>query len=556
MRWFWLVLITAQMYCSAGAGSVDKYVNPVLPGDYSDPDATRVGSEFFLVSSSFANAPGLPILRSTDLVHWRVIGHALPELQPAAHYAMPRHGGGVWAPAIRHHGGKFVIYYPDPDRGIFRVEASNAAGPWSAPVLVDAAKGAIDPCPFWDDDGTGWLVHAWARSRAGISNVIVLKRLSDDGTKTIGPSTTIIDGDKMGLVATSNGLMPWLTTEGPKLYKRHGWYYVFAPSGSVQGGWQGVFRSRSIMGPYVGRDVLDQGSTEINGPHQGAWVTTVSGEDWFLHFQDAGAYGRRVWLEPMIWKNDWPVIGRDRSNTGRGEPVLTWRMPRAELSLEDREDDEFDNGPCALWQWNANPQEGWTGHTDEGGVLRLNSASYPANLWEDAAILTRKLPGERFTATTKLTFAPVALGERSGLVLYGRDYAWIGLEKGNNGIALVVVTRRAADQSGPEDHRVVLENAPPTIYLRMTVEPTTVAISPPGFQPFWPSMLKTSFAKVRFSYSTDNISFTPAGDPVDVPPGTWVGAQIGLFAVAPAGTPAYSSVRVGAADYDWIRFKR
>ncbi|HWU12462.1 MAG TPA: family 43 glycosylhydrolase, partial [Caulobacter sp.] len=145
------------------------YRNPVLAGDYSDPDVVRVGETYYLTASSFTNVPGLPILKSMDLVNWTLIGHALPWITPVAHHATPRRGGGVWAPAIRHHDGKFMIYYPDPDFGIFLVTATDPAGPWSAPVLVDDSKGAIDPAPFWDDDGQGWLVHGWARSRAGIA---------------------------------------------------------------------------------------------------------------------------------------------------------------------------------------------------------------------------------------------------------------------------------------------------------------------------------------------------------------------------------------------------
>jgi hypothetical protein len=245
------------------------YRNPVLVGDWSDPDVIRHGDDYYLVASSFTEAPGLPILHSRDLVNWTLLGHALPRVLPDAHYATPRRGGGVWAPAIRFHDGRFLIYYPDPDHGIFVVSATDPAGPWTAPQLVDATPGAIDPAPFWDEDGTGWLVHAYALSRAGQANRIVLKRLDPTGTKTLGPGQVIIDGDTLPPVQTSLGPRPWQTTEGPKLYKRDGWYYIFAPSGSVKGGWQGVFRSRSITGPYEGRDVMDQGHTAINGPHQG-----------------------------------------------------------------------------------------------------------------------------------------------------------------------------------------------------------------------------------------------------------------------------------------------
>ena len=527
------------------------YRNPVLAGDYSDPDVVRVGEDFYLTASSFTNAPGLPILRSKDLVNWTIIGHALPTVRPEAHFATPRHGGGVWAPAIRHHGGRFMIYYPDPDFGIFVTTATDPAGPWSEPVLVDASKGAIDPCPFWDDDGTGWLVMAWARSRSGVNNIITLKKLSADGTRTVGERIDIIDAGKMPPVRTSRGSMPWLTTEGPKLYKRDGWYYVFAPSGSVKGGWQGVFRARSLTGPWEGRDVLDQGRTEINGPHQGAWVTAPDGKDWFLHFQDTDSYGRRVWLQPMVWRAGWPVIGADADRDGIGEPVLGGRKPVAGQPLGVPEDDDgFDGRLSQAWQWNANPRDDWMSLDAAPGALRLKSISSPSNLWEAPAILTRKLPGERFTATVRLHFEPKAPGERAGLLMYGSDYAWIGLEKTAEGLRLVRVERAEAPALKPEAVAVGLPTAPADVVLRLTAQPVTVSDPPPSFSPYFPSMLRSRHAQVSFSYSLDGKTFTPLGHPFVSRPGRWVGAQLGLFAQAPSGTPSHVATSVGWADFD------
>jgi beta-xylosidase len=143
-----------------------RYENPVLAGDYSDPDTIRVGDTYYLTASSLTNVPGLPILTSKDLVNWTIIAHALPRNLPDAHYLVPRRGAGVWAPAIRHRDGHFMIYYPDPDHGIFVVTASDPSGPWSDPILVDDTKGAIDPAPFWDDDGSGWLLCKFASNNA------------------------------------------------------------------------------------------------------------------------------------------------------------------------------------------------------------------------------------------------------------------------------------------------------------------------------------------------------------------------------------------------------
>ncbi len=267
-----------------------------------------------MTSSSFEDVPGLPILHSKDLVNWKIIGHALKRQPPLEHFSIPRHGEGVWAPSLRFHNGEFYLYYPDPDFGIYLTKAKVATGPWSEPILVEAGKGLIDPCPLWDDDGSVYLVHAFAGSRAGIKSVIVVKKLNKAGTKVLDQGVLVYDGHELDP-----------TIEGPKFYKRDGWYYIFAPAGGVPTGWQLVLRSKNIYGPYERKVVMDQGNTPINGPHQGAWVTTQTGEDWFLHFQDRDAYGRVVHLQPMKWVNNWPVIGVDKIGLGKGEPVLFYK---------------------------------------------------------------------------------------------------------------------------------------------------------------------------------------------------------------------------------------
>jgi len=532
------------------------YANPVLAGDYSDPDVVRVGEDYYLTSSSFTDVPGLPILHSRDLVNWTLIGHALKRLPPNDHYRIPRRGGGVWAPAIRQHGGRFLIYYADPDLGIFVVTASDPRGPWSDPVLVDDTRGAIDPCPFWDEDGTGWLVHAFARSRAGKANLVVLKRLDPEGTRTLDAGTVVIDGEAMGPVETSLGPRPWQTTEGPKLYERDGWYYIFAPSGSVKGGWQGVFRSRSIGGPYEGRNVMDQGSTPINGPHQGAWVTTPSGEDWFVHFQDRDSYGRIVHLQPLIWRDGWPVIGADPDGDGRGVPVARYRKSRGPTGdpVAPVADDEFDGALSLAWQWGSNPGLDWA--SVEDGRLRLKSTSGASDLYEVGAILSQKLPALSFTATTLMRFQPLRDGERAGLAIHGRNYAWIGLERGVNGTR--IAQRSKADPTPGTAEAVSLgpQLAGDRLWLRLSVSPIEVTVPPPDFTPYWPSMLRETHARTQFSYSLDGVIFVPLGAAFDGLSGRWVGAQIGLFTQAGSGTPAATATTVGHADFDWFRITR
>lgn len=530
------------------------YMNPVLQGDYSDVDAVRVGDDYYLTSSSFTNVPGLPILRSRDLVNWTIIGHAVERNVPDGHFSTPRRGGGIWAPAIRYHDGKFMVYYPDPDYGIFLVTATDPAGPWTAPVLVDSTKGAIDPAPFWDDDGKGYLAFAYAGSRAGINNIIALKELNAEGTATVGEVKHIIEADKLPPVETSQGMMPWFTTEGPKLYKRGDYYYIFAAAGSVKGGWQGVFRSKSIEGPYEGRSVMDQGATEFNGAHQGAWVDTPGGQDWFLHFQDADTYGRRVLLEPMVWGDDgWPLIGERQPGKVYGQPVLRWAKPDvpAQPIAVPVANDEFEDGFNLAWQWSANPGEDWV-DTSVKGKLRLKSISSSANLWEAGNMLTQKLPGGAFTVTTEMSMTPhpALPGERAGLLVLGYDYGWIGLENTGDGVKLVQVTRPRSNVGGAETALTAPVKVEGPVWVRARFDPVTVAEAAPFFPNYWPSMLRSTHAKITFSYSLDGETFTPIGKGYQSTQGRWVGAQIGLFAQAPTGTPVNVATKVGYAEFE------
>jgi len=508
------------------------YQNPVLFADYSDPDAVRVGDDFYLVSSSFHSTPSLPILHSKDLVNWTIINHVLPAQPPLDHFSVVHHGEGVWAPAIRYHAGKFWVFYPDPDYGIYFSTAINPSGEWTPPQLVEGGKGLIDPCPFWDDDGQLYLIHGWARSRAGIANLLTLQKLSPDGTKVLDAGEVIIDGNK---------IPNWTTLEGPKFYKRDGFYYVFAPSGGVTGGYQAVFRATNIYGPYEHRIVLDQGKTTINGPHQGAWVDTPTGEDWFLHFQDRGAYGRVVHLEPMIWRDDdWPVIGDDPNHTGKGEPVMVHAKPnvgRTYPTTAPQTSDEFDGQTLGLqWQWNANPRDDWASLSAHPGFLRLacvpapktRGNGTPANnsLYDAPNFLLQKFPAPEFTVTTRLQFAHAAGGEFAGLAVFGFDYALLGLRHTADGFRLVYVVNQGANRGAEEREVAGLDTTNSAVYLRVTVG---------------------SGALCQFAYSFDNQTFMPVGESFQASGDRWIGAKVGLIASAPS-----SATKTGYADCDWF----
>jgi beta-xylosidase len=501
------------------------YKNPVLYADYSDPDVVRVGSDYYLTSSSFSSVPGLQILHSKDLVNWSIIGTALPVQLPRDRYDQVQPGNGVWAPALRFYKGEFYLYYPDPDLGIFVTKAKNPAGPWSVPVCVKAAKGWIDPCPLWDEDGRAYLVHAFAGSRAGIKSVIHVSEMAPDGLSLIGDDKLVFDGHK-----------DHPTIEGPKFYKRHGYYYIFAPGGGVTAGWQVALRSKSVFGPYEDKIVMAQGKSKTNGPHQGAWVDTPDGkQDWFLHFQDQGAYGRVVHLQPMTWQNDWPIVGLDPDGDGTGEPVQTYRKPAVpgKVALATpATSDEFAAQTLGLqWQWQANPQPAWYSLTAAPGSVRLAAAPRPAdyqNFWQVPSLLVQKLPAESFTATTKLTFSPKAQGEKAGLVMMGMDYAYLAATYRGGKLELAQIVCLKADKGGPETTSapVTIPSGQP-LYLRVAVRPE---------------------AKCQFSYSLDGQQFTPLGAEFPAREGKWVGAKMGVFCLSPG--PAATA---GYADVDWWR---
>lgn len=508
------------------------YRNPVFYADYSDPDAIRVGDDYWLTASSFCHAPGLPILHSRDLINWTLVNHALPALVPADHFAQPRHGQGVWAPAIRHHAGRFWIFYPDPDFGLYVITADDPRGAWSAPILVKGGKGLIDPCPLWDDDGSVYMIHGWAKSRSGICNLLTLHRLSPDATRVIDDGKIIIDANQMP---------GWRTLEGPKLYKRDDYYFISAPAGGVAEGYQAIFRARDIWGPYESRVVLEQGSTPVNGPHQGAWIDTPAGEHWFFHFQELPAYGRVVHLQPMRWRADgWPVMGDDPDDDGKGQPVLVHAkpaLPAQPFAVPARSDDFSAPALGLQWQWQGTPQTGWYSLTARPGALRLACVAARASdtHWLTPQLLMQKFSAPAFTATVALGFNPAQDGDSAGLMVFGHDYAWLGLTRREGRVALALHVCANAHKEGRETVAAV---APPGLALALEHDDGASRTS------LQLRVIVSAGASCQFAYSVDGRTFTQIGAAFQAKSSYWVGAKVGVFA---ASAPGVASA--GHADF-------
>ena len=515
------------------------YTNPVINADYSDPDVCvgPSGEDYYMTASSFQCTPGLPILHSRDLVNWEIVGYALGNLYEGdaellEHFSQPQHGNGVWAPSIRYHNGWYYIYWGDPDFGVYMVKTQNPAGKWTEPLCVIRGKGYIDTTPLWDDDGRCFLVNGWANSRAKYASVLTVRELCADGTKAIGQPVIVFDGN-----GTENR-----TCEGPKFYKRDDWYWILCPAGGVPTGFQLAMRSKSPYGPYEAKKVLWQGKTNINGPHQGGWVHTKYGEDWFLHFQDKEAYGRVVHLNPVDWSTGWPIMGK------KGEPVTTYKKPQAngqQPIANPVESDEF-NAPTLgkQWQWHANYDEKF-GVPTAFGTFRIYTYKLSEgwkNFWEVPNLLLQKTPADQFTVTTKLRFTSKADGQFGGLIMMGLDYSALVVKRIGKEFQLVQMICKGADKGKTQTEKVITSLKPTAedkidykpgihedIYLRLTV----------------------SNSRLHFAYSLNGKKFQECGDEFQMKEGKWIGAKFGY--IAAETDPKCDR---GWVEADWIRIEK
>ncbi len=512
-----------------------NYRNPILYADYSDPDAIRVGDDYFMVASSFCNAPGLPLLHSRDLVNWKVVNYVIDEI-PEERYRVPVHGCGVWAPSIRYHEGTYFVCFPMPDEGIYMSTATDPFGKWSKPVNIRPGAGWIDPCPFWDGDGKAYLVAGVAKSRIGYKSVLHMVEMRPDGMGLLGEEVKIFDGNENDQV----------TIEGPKMYKRNGWYYVFAPAGGVKTGWQTVLRSKNVFGPYEYKVVMRQGDSPVNGPHQGAWVDTATGEDWFLHFQDVYAAGRITHLQPMSWQDDWPIIGLAKEGNDYGEPVMEYRKPDVgkgtDRICEPETSDDFTGSELGLqWQWNANPKKEWYVLTGSG--MKLNAVNKETVYGDMPNLLLQKWPAPEFCCVTKMDLSGLTDGEEAGVVSMGMEYALLTFRKKGEQLLPVFVTGEQIYGKILPDRTEEKEcGLPPLpvgqakeIYVRYTVKRT-------GTQDLNDREKGFPLELVTMEYAAGDGSYQKAGE-AEAVPGRWVGVKNGVFC---------ASTEKGSAGYALI----
>lgn len=488
-----------------------SFRNPILPADYSDLDAIRVGDDYYAISSTIHVSPGMAVLHSKDLVTWRAIGHVVPDLtllSPAYAWDRPQKlGRVVWAGTMRHHAGKFWVFFGTPDEGFFMSQAANPAGPWSAPHPVLQEAGWDDCTALWDDDGQAYFLGTHFSD--GYKSYIW--RMSPDG-RSIDRSSAVLVNEGMG-------------REASKLLKTGGWYYIIYSE--AVGGARYVLakRARNPMGPYSEARQLTEPNREANEPNQGGIVQAPNGQWYFVtHHGRQDWEGRAMSLLPVTWTDGWPVIGEVGAN-GRG--LMSWggakpvkSRPSARTSV-----DTFNTrtlGPD--WEWMHNPRPGFWSLTERPGFMRLRAwrLSQADNPLSAGNILTQRAwRTTRAQMTVKLDLSGMADGQTAGLGHFSNTYGLLGAVR-QGGVRRIVYRRAGqAPVMGP---------------------------AAPG-RDLWLRIGWGLDGRASFAYSPDGRRFTAFGEVTQQTRASYRGSRVGVVTWNDAG--AQGHIDIDRVDYDY-----
>jgi beta-xylosidase len=485
------------------------YVNPVLPSDYSDIDCIRVGSIYYAVSSTFQFSPGFIILQSKDLVNWTILGHVVADLNqigPDLNWdKMNRYGKGIWAGAIRYHQNKFWVFFGCPDEGYFMSSATNPAGPWDPLHAVIKGPGWDDCCPFWDDDGQGYLVGSSFK----------------DGYKIhlwkLTPDNRDIDLSSDHVIHQSKG------SEANKLYKFNGLYFHLFSEVKSEGRCVMMERSANIFGPYAEEKQLNHADHDANGPNQGGIVQTEKGDwYWYTHHGAGDWEGRCDSLLPVTWIDGWPIIGKVGPD-GIGSMAWSGKMPvQGTPVVNPQTSDEF-TGPILgpQWEWNYQPRADKWSLTDRPGWLRLKAFRplQPDNLLKAGNTLTQRCfrTGSN-EVIVKLDLGGMADGQKAGLCHFAATQSSLGVSQ-QGGIRTLEFQINGKASAGP---KLTGSN----LWLKSTW----------GLD-----------GRSQYAYSLDGCTYTNFGDIYQLTWGHYRGDRIGIYSYNNQGDTGY-------ADVDYFRY--
>lgn len=502
------------------------FTNPLFYDEFSDPDIIRVGDDYYLTGTTMHTMPGVPVLRSRDLVNWELLSYAVPELDLGPEYRLQggeRYGQGIWAPCLRYHNGTFHIFTNVNGRKTQLLRATDPAGPWTRTELGSSLH---DLSVLFDDDGRVYVVWSY--------NEVQFAELKPD-------LSDIIPGSQRVAVPAGRGM-----GEGAHFYKIDGRYYIFSTNYDPMC-YQVVARADRPEGPYevvttsagesfgvgtgwrlegLGRKpgiklIPPQRDSFAGLPlHQGGIVQTQSGEWWGVSMMDHNSVGRLTCLSPVTWKDDWPYFGLPGNLT---RTPLTWVKPNtghdaAPRAVFERSDDFSGRQLKPVWQWNHVPDHTRWSLTEKPGVLRLHALPAP-DFWTARNSLTQRAVGPESSATVELDVSGLQPGDTAGLALLNLPYAWLGARRSAQGTELVWF-----DQTVGATKAVPLPA--PRVWLRARCAFDT--------------------DEGTFSYSVDGTTFQPFGDTLLMPYQlkTFQGVRFALFNFNTTG------VAGGSADFD------
>jgi beta-xylosidase len=498
------VLIShAQMTEKWGDQGDGTYVNPVLPADFSDLDAIRVGDDFYAISSTMQFSPGMIVLHSKDLVNWEIVGHVandITRISPELNWdKMNCYGKGIWAGSIRYYKNKFWIYFGTPDDGFFMSSATNAAGPWEPLHQVWKVTGWDDCCSFCDDDGQLYFIatNFALDPKTNQKYNIHLFKMTSDGKNLIMESDSIIHQSK--------------GSEANKLYKINGLYYHYFSEVKKEGRVIMIERSKNIYGPWKIKQLNHVNRESDKEPNQGGFIQLANGEWWFFTHHGTGDWdGRVASLLPVTWVNGWPIIGEVGPDT-IGNMVWTNKKPIAlkKPMLQIQTDDDFNSSSLLpQWEWNYQPRADKWSLTDRNGFLRLY-AFKPINSEDSKKIILRA--GNTITqrsmrtnanvVTFKIDISEMSDGQYAGLTHFSTvNYSLFGIKQDNKNRCLVYTCN----------------------------DKDTIGIKFIG-KYVWLQSSWNYLGKNQYSYSLDGKTFVPFGSASQLTWGSYRGDRVGIY---------------------------
>lgn len=490
------------------------FTNPIMWGDWPDPDVIRVGDDFYFVSTSMHYVPGCPIAKSKDLVNWEIVGYAVDRYDEDPRYDLK--GGnlylnGSWANSIRYHNGKFYVFFCTPygwgtETGHFSVcEAEKPEGPWIRTIFPDYL---YDPGVLFDDDGRVYVVHG--------QNTLYVSELNADLKSVKSEPVEIWNKNIYNEDQKRSAAM-----EGSHVYKINGMYYILCPAGGTEG-WQVCLRSKSIYGPFEHKVVFsDNSSYPPNGPHQGGMVQLKNGDWWFIIMQDRDKIGRVPCLLPVKWVDGWPMLGAN------GKDAVVYQKPNVGKTYKIKNPattDEFESRRLGLqWQWNHNPDNKRWSLTERPGYMRLK-ASQAEDLKSARNTLTQRVQGPSSSGTVEMDVAGLKDGNVAGFGIFQFPYAYVGVQQVEGKRKVVMCNNGQIIETVVDD----LKQDKVWIRARVTDKDWTA----------------------RFYCSLDGVAFFPVGNVLNMDLGLcFTGNRFALFnySVTEEGVD-------GFADFNWFRF--